>query len=1103
MVGDIVDYKEYRRRISPPFEFSFLVRRYRFRIFVVSLNQETKNPLASGIVRPGSHLRRSGGGPARDRTLFSLVGGEKANCSVIIASPPPPPTGALVFHNLNVSHSAATTSQMAPDLTPAVDVKCCHSAVPRLHSWRCSHHQNGYIFPSSYSSLNGTISSVLQYAITTVLTVADTSRDTGYYVHLKQFDTSPLNVLITTVYRFAELQDDPVNVHIGNFEINTKLWIKRENRKAQASAKINEQLRGGGKASGSGSVERNEAKKRQKVTQIINSSKINVPAPLRELFVDSRINARRKRKSYGEGERRKQSGVGRKVNAGEMERLNFKDRHRRKAGSASGSNTTCRQSVGKVSAYCRPDNSAVGNCRFNARRQPSDNGMNPYFHRAASGIRQLADIIWPEFVGYLLAARFRPVFFVLDGQLYCYIKILAEILMFSKLLTSQNFNLRTVLKVNEIEQCRNAKAGRNWRSSSKPADLRHRSARFPLAKIRFAIEGAEQAKRRAHARVRDRAALQGWEGHDEVAVRARQDKSNTKRMDQLPQSIPELYEEDVDNSTQQRNTDVVIASSPHAISRDYTKTKQQPHNQRKCKKHRDGLQHLRVSRTLQAIAYVRTPPALLHGTHRWLTVHERCSMYLYRGLDGEMQRGQPRPSYGNLISLMPFNVYLPNCEGRGGEWKGVRGSDPFEGYPHAQPRKWDLAISFSPANALGFRRAGERKYSMIQCRSSICEFKEVALTLSNSTRKKLESASLLKTVETVRNKEMGFLKVSQAFGVPRSTLENYVNYKTIQDAELAARNNTKHPFSEDKGAAGKKWLKNFLRRHLSLPLSKPQAISAARAKCFCKEKVGEFYAVLDKSLQLVNFSPSKIFNVNETGLAVVQHNCSKVVDLKGKKQATSLSSAERGDLVILVTCMSASGRYIPPMRVFPRKNMKAELLQDAPPQIPLLCAILPAGFSKNFSLSGSFISSQLTHEDSTSLCTSVGPLSPTQANPSTASASKVFPSPTDISPPPLMKKPATSTARATRLGKAALITSHHIKGNLRNSKGRYKIPVAREVIMTTKTTMLNAFTAMASFPQDKKGEEWVRYSECFKWCYDQCAQVIRWKNFICQNCTDD
>ncbi|KAJ8871558.1 hypothetical protein PR048_027884 [Dryococelus australis] len=41
---------------------------------------------------------------------------------------------------------------------------------------------------------------------------------------------------------------------------------------------------------------------------------------------------------------------------------------------------------------------------------PKHSAASPYFHRAASGKRQWAGIIWPEFVGYLLPARFRPGF---------------------------------------------------------------------------------------------------------------------------------------------------------------------------------------------------------------------------------------------------------------------------------------------------------------------------------------------------------------------------------------------------------------------------------------------------------------------------------------------------------------------------------------------------------------------------------------------------------------------------------------------------------------------------------------------------------------------
>jgi hypothetical protein len=38
-----------------------------------------------------------------------------------------------------------------------------------------------------------------------------------------------------------------------------------------------------------------------------------------------------------------------------------------------------------------------------------------------------------------------------------------------------------------------------------------------------------------------------------------------------------------------------------------------------------------------------------------------------------------------------------------------------------------------------------------------------------------------------------------------------------------------------------------------------------------------------------------------------------------KKEVESLTMAERGNLITVVTCMTASGTYVPPLTVFPRK----------------------------------------------------------------------------------------------------------------------------------------------------------------------------------------
>ncbi|KAG8308552.1 hypothetical protein J6590_107024 [Homalodisca vitripennis] len=132
-------------------------------------------------------------------------------------------------------------------------------------------------------------------------------------------------------------------------------------------------------------------------------------------------------------------------------------------------------------------------------------------------------------------------------------------------------------------------------------------------------------------------------------------------------------------------------------------------------------------------------------------------------------------------------------------------------------------------------------------------------------RKKWKKEDMLKAVNAVKSKDMGYLKASKTFNVPRSTLENYVNHptKTIEDLvsvplgrrpvlgtleaelvtycktmdgrfyslrrrdirilayQLAIKNKLRNNFTQSKGMAGEKWLKGFLRHNPSLAARYP------------------------------------------------------------------------------------------------------------------------------------------------------------------------------------------------------------------------------------------------------------------------------------------
>lgn len=97
---------------------------------------------------------------------------------------------------------------------------------------------------------------------------------------------------------------------------------------------------------------------------------------------------------------------------------------------------------------------------------------------------------------------------------------------------------------------------------------------------------------------------------------------------------------------------------------------------------------------------------------------------------------------------------------------------------------------------------------------------------------------------------------------------------------LAIQNGIKHPFKNN--VAGRGWLDLFLGRNKDvLSIRRPTGTSFSRAKGFNKENVATFFNNLDGVYEKFNFPSSRIFNVDETGLTVVQNKIVQVVGRKG------------------------------------------------------------------------------------------------------------------------------------------------------------------------------------------------------------------------------
>ena len=220
-------------------------------------------------------------------------------------------------------------------------------------------------------------------------------------------------------------------------------------------------------------------------------------------------------------------------------------------------------------------------------------------------------------------------------------------------------------------------------------------------------------------------------------------------------------------------------------------------------------------------------------------------------------------------------------------------------------------------------------------------------------------------------------RAAESHGIPRSTLQRYlkqcekdgsVEKKTMgkdsilsaeQEKELTAiltemesrlyglspldlrkvvyqfceQNKIRHCFSREKQCAGRKWMQLFFARNPQLSVRKPEGTSIQRAIGYNASKIRIFEEVLKKELFAEDgkrrIAPENIFNVDETGLTVNQKP-RKIVAKKGKKTVSVITSAEKGKTITAVCCVSAAGVYCPPLLIFPRKQMKPELLDRGP-----------------------------------------------------------------------------------------------------------------------------------------------------------------------------
>ncbi|XP_022821491.1 uncharacterized protein LOC111352973 [Spodoptera litura] len=196
---------------------------------------------------------------------------------------------------------------------------------------------------------------------------------------------------------------------------------------------------------------------------------------------------------------------------------------------------------------------------------------------------------------------------------------------------------------------------------------------------------------------------------------------------------------------------------------------------------------------------------------------------------------------------------------------------------------------------------------------------------SGSTTRKLGRSAIL-TTEHEAGLVRRIIRLADV-GVPMTS-----KMLRIQAFSFCKIKKIPNTFNDAKNAAGKKWLRLFLKRHPELARRKAQMMNPARAQKLNKDIVGDHFSKYKSVLDRlgIEHKPESIYNIDEKNCRISLHHQQEVLTARGRKRVHQIAN-EHAESVTVVGCGNAIGSAIPPMILFKGKRLKPEFQDNLPP----------------------------------------------------------------------------------------------------------------------------------------------------------------------------
>ena len=124
------------------------------------------------------------------------------------------------------------------------------------------------------------------------------------------------------------------------------------------------------------------------------------------------------------------------------------------------------------------------------------------------------------------------------------------------------------------------------------------------------------------------------------------------------------------------------------------------------------------------------------------------------------------------------------------------------------------------------------------------------------------------------------------------------------------------PAFDDVPPPGKNWPQSFYKHHPELKARRTKAIDCNRHEQNTYSKIREWFTVIEKELDDPAIVPENVYNMDETGVLLSVLGSLKVLVDRDELRAARPSCVQR-TLVTAIECISADGRYLNPLIIWP------------------------------------------------------------------------------------------------------------------------------------------------------------------------------------------